>query len=1199
MATGSPVSFWYGTRAQFDAIATKLDTTLYFITDEQSLYKGSVKFSGSGVDTLLTVGTSAPSEYQPYDKYFNTSTGLIYVLGAGGTPISSYTPTNGALYYNADAQRFVTLTFDGSSWSETDIYDAGISVEDGTGLALNGTTVSGLDATTTTKGVVQVGTNISVSNGVISVPVATNAVFGVVKSGDNITNTNGVLSVGKATTSALGVVKIGTNINVDANGLISVPVASSGTMGVVSAGENVTNNNGVLSVSTASTGSKGVIKIASPFSCDSSGVLDIGYASTSTKGVIKIAAPFSVTSGVLGIASASTSAFGVVKISTAAAGLTITNGILSLGNASIISKGVVQINPNDSHITVTNGVISIDEASTSQKGVVQLMNNANSSDMSSETKAITPHAVGQVADGINQEINTKQNILTAGFDIDINNSTVAVPRYRNIVDAAGATVTLQAGYAYKINATTGAKKLITETIPSGQFGMEGHAEIFVADTGWIQVSDNVVLVDELEPNSVNNCTLRFHDGFCLISVEDHVAGFIVHTATGTGNTSLYYGLTTSANEYISVDASLNGHLIETNEAVISTVKEFVGNGSINTTVEGDMTVNNSLSMVECTVKPLAISGTGSLTVANGVLDFTSATSAEPINLTGGVKIGKNVTIIDGDGNATHLDPRTYGTVKKNGTTTPAHYVYGYAQGLTQATSNYVPIILENNVIQKVDALNASKMSCHERRVCVMDDCETQHVNYYLNPEDLNKKLDGTDAKLDGTDGDVMTEFLPAYYLRIQMTPQYDTTPRECILMSNYPFSYTDSGNNIHTAEYHESFKISPDGKTVRPQYMGYYQASTVVDNGVSKLRSISATDEKYIYPTVSLKLGPTGTEADDKDSFLNRAIANGGSVCNNLHYEWLFHLFVCQKLTVHTQDTTKGSLGFGWASTTSWGAFYPRACGYTNDTENFYGGSTYADSRDADMEAMWNGSWIETTTGGVVTRWVSDAAGCVVTTDSTTGKRGISCNRWRSGANTTENPYVYLYTKASEGMPTTSTQLYIDNACTTESDLTISNVNAGTAYANRVTACKYFIENPWGSLWQNLAGMLPICTGDNIGYFKTTSTNRYKELLKIPIGEAGTSRGEDGSGNAPITWVSHVFPATSNWVTTWNMDTFLLLSTGTNVMQDYFYTSTTESPRAGFRGAYALTTSLGGLGCVDVRSAVGLANANLGARLSA
>ena len=1185
MATGSPVSFWYGTRAQFDSIATKLDTTLYFITDEQALYKGSIKFSGSGVDTLLSVGTSAPASNQPYDKYFNTSTGLIYVLSATGSTVSSYTPANGALYYNADSKRFITLTYDGSAWSENDLYDAGISVEDGTGLYLSGTTIGGLDATTSSKGVVQIGNNITVTNGTISVPVAASNVFGVVKIGDNITNASGTISVAKATSSSLGVVKTGTStdtgISIDATGLISVVTASASVRGAVKIGTNINvSSAGVISVNDATQGQKGLVTLLIAF--DANNLPPGSYWSTDS------ASKYATT-----LTAVRNYAEAVLDNSTVGLSINSSTGKAQIANASASQKGVVKIGTN---IDAADGVISVKDASTADKGIVALVNNASSSDMSSEVKAITPYAVSQVAEGLNTEINTKQNSLTPGFDITLTSgSTISVPRYRDVVNVTGSSVTLQAGYAYKIQATTGAKKLFTETIPSGQFGMEGHAEIYVTDTGYIQTDTNVVLVDALEPNSVNNCTIRFHNGLCLISIEDHVAGYVVRTATGTANGSIYYGMTTDAKEYISVDASLNGHLLETDEAVITINKMFVGNGQDVTTVEGDMTINATFSMVECTVKPMNISGTGSLALANAVLDFTDATSAEPIGLMDGVKVGANVTIIDGDGAEKHLDPRTYGTIKKDGTTEAANYVYGYAQGLTQATANYIPIVLSNNVISKVDALDASKMACHERRVCVMDNLSTRHINYYLNPENLNKKLDGGDAVLDGTDGDVMTEFMPSYFLSIQLTPQNDTTPRNCILMSRYPFTFTDSNNVEHVAVVHDSFKVSPDGATVRPQYMGYYQASTITDNGTKKLRSISSKSTAYIYPTVSLKLGPVGSDADTADSFLNRAIANGGSVCNELHYEWLFHLFVCQKLTVHTQDTTKGSLGFGWASTTSWGSFYPRACGYTNETENFYGGSTYADSRDADMEAMWNGSWIKTTEGGVTTQWNSDAAGCTVVTDQTTGKRSITCNRWRSGANPN---WAYVYTKASDGMPTTSTKLYTDSACTTESTLTISSVNAGAAYANRVTACKYFVENPWGSIWQNLAGLLPICTGDNIGYFRTTSTNRYKELLKVPISEAGTSRAAS-EGNAAIDWVSFAWPATSNWVTTWNMETFLPTSTGTNVMQDYFYNSTTASPRAGFRGGSASNTSGGGLGSVAVAYAVGYAGDSLGARLSA
>ena len=46
------------------------------------------------------------------------------------------------------------------------------------------------------------------------------------------------------------------------------------------------------------------------------------------------------------------------------------------------------------------------------------------------------------------------------------------------------------------------------------------------------------------------------------------------------------------------------------------------------------------------------------------------------------------------------------------------------------------------------------------RGCLVLDNET--VNYYLNPTDWTKKADGTPAKLDGTDGQVMVE-IPAHY----------------------------------------------------------------------------------------------------------------------------------------------------------------------------------------------------------------------------------------------------------------------------------------------------------------------------------------------------------------------------------------------------------------------------------------------------
>ena len=67
------------------------------------------------------------------------------------------------------------------------------------------------------------------------------------------------------------------------------------------------------------------------------------------------------------------------------------------------------------------------------------------------------------------------------------------------------------------------------------------------------------------------------------------------------------------------------------------------------------------------------------------------------------------------------------------------------------------------------------------------------------------------------------------------------------------------------------------------------------------------------------------------------------------------------------------------------------------------------------------------------------------------------------------------------------------------------------------------------------------------------------------------------------------------------MDTFLPLTVGTNVMQDYFYTnvSTAGHLRAGLRGGIANPGSYDGLGPVAVAFGVGTASAYYGARLAA
>lgn len=50
------IRFWHGTKAQYDAIAKKDTNTLYFITDQGGIYKGSIliaELSGAAIDDIL------------------------------------------------------------------------------------------------------------------------------------------------------------------------------------------------------------------------------------------------------------------------------------------------------------------------------------------------------------------------------------------------------------------------------------------------------------------------------------------------------------------------------------------------------------------------------------------------------------------------------------------------------------------------------------------------------------------------------------------------------------------------------------------------------------------------------------------------------------------------------------------------------------------------------------------------------------------------------------------------------------------------------------------------------------------------------------------------------------------------------------------------------------------------------------------
>ncbi len=324
------------------------------------------------------------------DKLFQYMAGYLSiespVNGMGDSTI--YIPDASATVKGVAKFRASDFTVSSGAVSMKEIADATTTskglVQIGSGLDVSDGVISATpipDATTSTKGLVQIGSGIDVTDGVISVPTATSSVQGLVQVGANLSVTSGVLTTtfGDATSSAHGVVQVGSGIDVT-NGVISIPLASTTNLGIVQVGTGLQiDGSGVLSLvsplPTASTTQAGLVQIGSGLDV-SDGVISatpIPDATTSTKGLVQIGSNLAVSSGVVSASfpDATTVVKGLVQIGS---GLDVTGGVVSLAaipDATTTSKGYVQVGTN---LAVSDGVISasLPDATTTSKGLVQI-----------------------------------------------------------------------------------------------------------------------------------------------------------------------------------------------------------------------------------------------------------------------------------------------------------------------------------------------------------------------------------------------------------------------------------------------------------------------------------------------------------------------------------------------------------------------------------------------------------------------------------------------------------------------------------------------------------------------------------------------------------------------------------------------------------------------------------------------------------
>jgi hypothetical protein len=218
-----------------------------------------------------------------------------------------------------------------------------------------------------------------------------------------------------------------------------------------------------------------------------------------------------------------------------------------------------------------------------------------------------------------------------------------------------ATVTIEPGKAYKIDATTSSKTLAINSYNAGLWGRESHIELFVANTGYVHVGSDVTLVDALEPDAVNNLTVRFHDAHAIISVEDHTEAYMVNnTDTGSATSgTLAYGLKQTGNTYqfIGFRSELNTRSVPTGGATATILKHIVGNGmDVGPTISGNLIVKSG-----ATIRDVKLSG---VTVTSGAVTFADVFIPNGSTVTFGTGGYMYPTFVYGDGGVIDLNQKT-------------------------------------------------------------------------------------------------------------------------------------------------------------------------------------------------------------------------------------------------------------------------------------------------------------------------------------------------------------------------------------------------------------------------------------------------------------------------------------------------------------------------------------------------------------
>lgn len=505
------------------------------------------------------------------------------------------------------------------------------------------------------------------------------------------------------------------------------------------------------------------------------------------------------------------------------------------------------------------------------------------------------------------------------------------------------------------------------------------------------------------------------------------------------------------------------------------------------------------------------------------------------------------------------------------------------------------------------------------------------VKYYLDPNDWSKKADGTEAKLDGTDGDVGVHHMK-FYIRSWTSVDGDSNRKQVRIS---PFQIDGSWYEVKEGV------ISAYCATVDTTDSTSLKARSVVSDATNMRGggNRSANDSLDDYQT---DLGKPRT-ATSRANFRTYARNNGYELLDYTNYKnCIYWLFVIEYATFYNQDTFtdeltsegyhQGGLGVGVTNVNYWlwywftGNVYPFVKnGYTDSLGNNTGEIELASKQvtKASVNQAVSGDRWENQSGVTSTKNTTDSSMTITAINFGSSTKKNICGvpmYWATGKytfevsgitdagitlnfkDTSSNVVAILDADGTvsadfEDMSNAGNYRYIEAVIPTAANITCNIVIKTTTVPENKDITIEFpaikvnryrgIEMPFGHIWLNVDGFLGHI-GDNASkeeIYVTDNPDYYSDSDYSNMRYLGTMPDSDWTKTLNIGEQADIMPESIG-------------GTGNTYMTDCCYKgSSINIYYTLLLGGSARSGSCAGLGCFSADAGVGWAKAFGGCRL--